>query len=383
MYEIISMYTVLYLFITFTSQLFHFSLFSLLREGYVLILIFLIILEFKNFKISKKSFFCMIFIASCSISYVISSNHEDAMSSLLLYISGPLIFICLSGFNYDEYKYTKIKKYIRYFFIFAIITALLIYPFQKKFYILLGLNKGRNFINTFRYRADGSLYARMSGFAAHPTVMGFITLSMIINYWLINKKKKSVLCMIPFYLTNTRSVLFGVPFAIFSFLSKKKKIIAFFLGSIVFLGLVFFIINSLNKLDPSSLIHFADLFLNGPKLISKYILPFGLGQGTMSPFTTKSQLLHVESDIYIAFIQLGYIGLMTYLVLVVSLGKTLRRDNNPDSRYCYFLLLIVNLGCIVLSYYIIRFISNYMWIELGLYFSYRRNYGDRCINNYC
>ena len=99
---------------------------------------------------------------------------------------------------------------------------------------------------------------------------------------------------------------------------------------------------------------------------------FGHGHGTMSPFTTKSDFLHVESDLYIAIMQIGIIGTSLYILIISVLFHVLKRDNNKQSKYCAAVFICINIGCIVLSYYAVRFLSNYMWIELGLYFSNRK-----------
>ena len=125
-------------------------------------------------------------------------------------------------------------------------------------------------------------------------------------------------------------------------------------------------------LDSSLLVHFEDLFLNGPKLLLKNVNLIGHGHGTMSPFTSKASFIHVESDLYIMLMQIGILGTALYTFIILRFLRTLKKDNNPSSKFCAFVVVCINIGCIVLSYYCIRILSNFMWLELALYFSKRR-----------
>lgn len=373
MQKIISLYTLLYLFIIFCSNILQFLPgpgISLIREGYILFLIISCVVYFDKLHIKKISFIIFLYILSNFISFKISENQKDALSSFILYISGPLIFILLTSLPLTENNITLINKHIRQLFIFFIVTALMIYPIQKQFYSIFGLDKGEHFINLYRFKSNGDMMARLSGLAVHPTTIGAICFFMIIHYILAHKKIKSFIMMIPLYLSNTRSILIGSPFAWYTFLSSKKKVWITILIPFIIASLILIMFNSV--FDSSTIIHFNDLLEYGPKLLFGNIKLFGHGHGTMSPFSTKPSFFHVESDLYIAIMQIGIIGISLYLTIFSIILFQLKKDNNIRSKYCAYVFICINVGCLFLSYYVVRFITNYMWIELALYYANRK-----------
>ena len=372
MQKMISFYTLAYICLIFCASLLKIIPgISILREGYILFLILSLFIYLKSITVNTKTLVLLIYICCNAISYKISQNHNDSLNSFILYISGPMIFVLLTCLPLKEKTVVDLEKKIEYLLVFFIIIALLIFPIQKQFYSIFGLNKGKNFINLYRFTAGGSINPRLSGLCAHPTSMGAICLFIFVNRVILRKNKKSLWILIPYYLSNTRSILMGTPFVWYTFLPLKKKIwVTLLVPSFVILS-IFVLLHSV--LDPSALVHFADLLENGPKLLFGNLTLFGYGHGTMSPFTSESSFIHVESDLYIALMQIGIIGVAVYLFIMIMFLRVLRKDNTVESKYCATILICINIGCIFLSYYIVRFLSNYMWIELGLYFSYRRN----------
>lgn len=371
MQKLITKYTFLYIILIFCSTILQIIPgIALLREGYILFLFFACLIYLVKLRLKKISFLIIIYILCNFISYRISSNPADALSSFILYISGPLIFILLTCIPLTEKTINNIDNGIKKLFVGFILIALILFPVQKQFYSIFGIDKSRNFINLYRFTAGGGMKFRLSGLCAHPTTMGAICLFILIDYFFLKKNKESISVLIPYYLSDTRSILLGTPFVWYAFLPPKKKFFVTILVPLLVIAFVFILLNSV--LDPSALIHFADLLENGPKLLFGNISLFGNGHGTMSPFTTKSDFIHVESDLYIAIMQIGIIGILLYLIIIAIFIHILKKDNNQKSKYCAAVCICVNIGCIVLSYYAVRFLSNYMWIELGLYFSSRR-----------
>lgn len=371
MQKIISFYTLSYIFIIFCSNILQIIPgISLIREGYILFLMFSLVVYFNRIQITKISVLILLYICSNFASFITSSNPNDALSSFILYISGPIIFILLTSIPLTKNTIQKLESNSDKLFVFFIITAILLFPFQKQFYSIFGLDKEKNFINLYRFTTSGQLKPRLSGLCAHPTSMGAICLFVMIKHFFLKKNKKSILTIIPYYLSNTRSILVGTPFVWFSFLPIKKKV--WIILTVPFFILVFLYILLNTVLDSSILIHFEDLIKYGPKLLLGNISLFGNGHGTMSPFTSKSSFIHVESDLYIALMQIGLVGVLLYLIIFFYFIFILLHDNNARSKYCASVLICINVGCIFLSYYAVRFLSNYMWLELSFYYSYRR-----------
>lgn len=371
MQKMISFYTLAYICLIFCASILQIIPgISILREGYILFLIFSCLIYVNSITVNKRSFVILLYICCNIISYIISPNNNDSLSSLILYISGPLIFLLLTSLPLKEKTIVKLEKKIELLLVFFIIIAILIFPIQKQFYSIFGFDKSKNFINLYRFTADGGMKTRLSGLCAHPTSMGTICLFIFIKKFILRKNKKSLWVLIPYYLSHTRSILLGTPFVWYSFLPLKKKIWVTLLVPSLLILCVFVLLHSV--LDPSALIHFTDFLENGPKLLFGNLQLFGYGHGTMSPFTSRSSFIHVESDLYIALMQIGIIGVAVYLFMMIMFLRILLKDNNIASKYCVTVLICINIGCLFLSYYIVRFLSNFMWIEIGLYFSYRR-----------
>ncbi len=343
-------------------------LISLIREGYIITLFFLLIAtNLKHLFINKTISLILLYIIINLISLFISSNKNEAVMSFFLFSSGPVIFLLLYNFNFDNQLYSNIKKKIFKLFFFFVISGLIIYPFQLQFCNLINHDPTM----LYRWGKNGKLWLRLGGLSLHPTIMGAVCIFLLLYLWFYRRKKETIISLIAYYYTNTRTVLFGLPFAFFYYQSFKRKIFFSLLAiPIVMCGVIFF----LNyNFDPSAIIHFIDVFIEGPKMILNNFSLLGIGHGMMSPYTSRSAFIHLESDLYIMMMQIGIIGFLVYFCLICRIIHILRKDGNEYSKYCLYLVFIFNIGSIFFPFHTIRFLSNYVWIELGFYFSYRRS----------
>lgn len=372
MQKIIHIYTLFYIFLIFCSSLLQ-SIpgIAVFREGYILFLFLLLFIFFDKLRFNRNLPLILIYIFVNFISFCISPNKADALSSFILYISGPLLFCFITCLPLKKKFLFSLEHSIIKIFIIFILVGIIIYQVQQQFYAMFGIDsKLGNFINLYRISSTGEMKMRLSGLCVHPTTMGSICLFVFLYEYLMFNRKKSVITAIPYYLSNTRSIIMGTPVCWYMFLPPKRKIWITFLIPI-FIAIVIMILTK-TILDSSLLVHFADLFLNGPELLLKNVNLIGHGHGTMSPFASKASFIHVESDLYIALMQIGILGTALYTFIILRFLRTLKKDNNPSSKFCAFVVVCINIGCIFLSYYCIRILSNFMWLELALYFSKRR-----------
>jgi len=373
MQKLISSYTLLYIILIFCSSLLQIVPgIALLREGYILFLIFACLIYLDKLRFNKSIVLILVYIICNFVSFFISPNKNDSLTSFILYISGPLIFCLITSIPLKKRTIFDLEHKIIKLFIFFIIIGLIIFPIQMQFYAAFGIDTTKGaLLNIYRFTSSGQMKIRLSGLCVHPTTMGSICLFVFLYYFILgNKKKISVLTAIPYYLSNTRSIIMGTPFVWYLFLPPKRKVFITFLVPSFVIILIIFLTTTI--LDSSIIVHIADLFLRGPELLLKNVNLIGHGHGTMSPFTSKSSFIHVESDLYIALMQIGIVGTVLYIFIILKFLYRLQKDNNPSSKFCAFVVVCINMGCIVLSYYCIRVLSNFMWIELALYFSKRR-----------
>lgn len=369
-------YTILYLVLLYLSYFFVIILphqafiFSVIRENYFIYLFFLLfykILIIKHTKIGFSYFNKLIcFILFFAIPYIFISNYLNyAIITFFLYFSGPILFLLISNLSFS-------KKTIEHFdFWFNLIMTgicflnILFYFIQDK---LISFASTESFSNFVRQEER----IRFLGIAFHPTCTGFFFVYFI-GYIFIVKKNliASLFNGIFFLFTGTRSAIFGVPFYMFLKFKKSIKIFAFILGTVV-LTLIYMLLikNKLDMyLDGSALAHLFHLFVLGPKTIIKY--PLGAGLGTVSPYNQENPIIHLESEAYLYCIQLGVFNSVLKIVLYYYIVRKLLIVNSLMSNWLVFVLFTFLAGCLVFPLNDARFVSNFVWIMLGIEFSKR------------
>lgn len=367
-------YTILYLVLLYFSYFFAIILphqafiFSAIRECYFAYLFFLCLYKILIVKQAKIvfSYFTklMCFILFLAVPYIFISNYLNyAMITFFLYFSGPILFLLISNLSFS-------KKTIEHFnFWFNLIMSgicflnILFYFVQDNLISLIPTES-----LSFFSRQEGKL--RYLGIAFHPTCTGFFFVYFI-GYIFIVKRNliASLFNGIFFLFTGTRSAIFGVPFYIFLKFKKHTKIFAFILGAVL-LALVYMLLtkNMLNMyLDGSAIAHLFHLFVLGPETIIKY--PWGAGLGTVSPYNQESPIIHLESEAYLYCIQLGFFNFILKIVLYYHIVRKLLTVNSRMSNYLVFLLFTFLAGCLVFGLNDIRFVSNFVWVMLGIEFS--------------
>lgn len=343
------------------------SYFSLIREAYFVYLLFLVFYKFlfkdkcviKVSDYSKFLLICLLF----AVPYIFISHYfSEAIITFILYFTGPILFLLISSLNVSE----KTRKKFEFYFLLVMgiicILNMFFYFVQNKVVQYLPAYDIRNFSRNEKMR--------FLGIAIHPTVTAFFFVYFI-SYLLLFKKNKlsSVISGVFFILTGTRSAILGTPFYLFLKFKKLLKILSLFFG-IVFLIIIYFLLinGSLNAhLDGSALKHLMDLFVLGPKYMLKY--PFGAGLGTVSPYNQENAIIHIESEMYLYMIQLGIFAFIIKMIFYYYVIKKLLLVNTRKSNWLLFILLSFLLGCMVFALNDARFISNFIWIMLGIEFS--------------
>lgn len=367
-------YTILYLVLLYFSYFFAIILpnqafiLSIIREGYFVYLFFL--LFYKIFLVKQTAIFCsyfsklICFILFFAIPYIfISSYLNYAILTFFLYFSGPILFLLISNLSFS-------KRTLKHFdFWFNLIMSgicflnILFYFVQDNLISMIPTES-----LSFFSRQEGKI--RYLGIAFHPTYTGFFFVYFI-GYVFIVKRNlvASLFNGIFFLFTGTRSAIFGVPFYMFIKFKKHIKIFAFILGAVV-LVLVYMLLTKdmLNMyLDGSALAHLFHLFVLGPETIIKY--PLGAGLGTVSPYNQENPIIHLESEAYLYCIQLGFFNLILKILLYYHIVRKLLIVNSRMSNYLIFVLFTFLAGSLVFPLNDSRFISNFVWVMLGIEFS--------------
>ena len=363
--------TLTYIVLTYLSYGLHVigmsPFFSLIRESYFIYLLFLVVYKIsivdrcilKISSYSKILLLCLFL----GIPYVFISGYlNEAMITFVLYFTGPLLFLLISSLNISEKTRTKFEFY--FFLVMGVICILnvLFYFVQDVVVYYLPAYELRAFSRTEKMR--------FLGIAIHPTSTGFYFVYFV-SYLLLFKKNRiaSGISGIFFILTGTRSAILGTPFYIFLKFKKLLKILSFIIGIAFLIVIYFLLINgALNAhLDGSALKHLMDLFVLGPEYMLKY--PFGVGLGTVSPYNQVSPIIHIESEMYLYMVQLGIFAFLLKMIFYYYVIKKLLLINTRKSNWLLFILLTFLVGCMVFALNDTRFISNFIWIMLGIEFS--------------
>lgn len=319
-------YTILYLVLLYLSYSFNILLphqsfiFSAIRETYFIYLFFLLfykILFIKKLRIEFSCFnklICLILLFA--IPYIFLSHYLNfAVITFFLYFSGPALFLLISNINFSKRTLNHFDFWFS-FIMYGICFLNIVFYFVQDNLISLIPTEYLSFFS----RQKGKI--RYLGIAFHPTCTGFFFVYFI-GYIFIVKRNwiASLFNGVFFLFTGTRSAIFGVPFYIFFKLKKILKIIAFVLG-IGVLAIVYILLtrNMLDMyLDGSALAHLFHLFVLGPETIIKY--PFGAGLGTVSPYNQEAPIIHLESEVYLYCIQLGFFNSILKIFLYYYIVK--------------------------------------------------------------
>ena len=367
-------YTLLFLVLTYLS----YSLIvagvssycSLIRGFYYVYLFFLWLYNklLKNKMHIKISGFSVILSLCVLLAFpyiFISQFFGKAIVTFFLYFSGPVLFLMISSLSFKEKTIQKFDLYLFIVMCFLFILNFIFYFYQDSFinyYEQTGLIDFK--------RNDKT---RFLGIALHPTFTGFFFI-FFISYLLIKKRKIiiSIISSVFFFLTGTRSAMVGIPFYFFFKSKKILKVILFTVG-IVSLCVIYYLFTKgslaeqLLKYEPSAWRHLYDLFVTGPGVIIKY--PFGAGLGTVSPYNQEKPIIHLESEVYLYLIQLGDIGFFLKALFYYFVIKKLLLVNTRKANWLLFILSIFLIGNMVLALNNAIFISNFIWIMLGIEFS--------------
>ncbi len=339
----------------------------LLREFY---LVFAFSYFFYSLTIRKKILFtkennCLTLCCLFALPFIFQAGIVRGITIYLLFYSGPILFLIISNLKFTK---SSIRNYN--YFLSIILNALcfmgiFIYFFQNKIVNLFGYENFKMF-----FYQNGSGKMRLMGVGFHPTTTGFLAIYTMGRAFFRNKQYiKSMLFIVTGWLTSTRSALFGIPSYIFVKMKKQRQIlliIPILFG--LFIIYKMFINKTIYKfLDGSSFVHLLHLFVEGPQAIIRY--PFGIGLGTVSPYAPPPFVLHLESDFYLYSIQVGILNLIIYITSIITIINKLRKDSTGDAKYILFILLTFMVGCIIFPVHTLRFTSNFIFIELGFFFS--------------
>lgn len=365
-------YTLLYIILTYLSYSFTIfgisSVFSLIRESYFLYLILLCFYKIfivNKFCVKKHSYSLLLIICIIlALPYIFISNFfKEAVVTFILYFSGPILFILISCLDFHQKSRDRFEFY--FFLVLGIVCIIniLFYFIQDKVVYLIP----QDFLLYFS-RGNGRI--RYLGISFHPTTTGFFFIYLI-GYLFIYKRNYIFSCIngIFYIFSGTRSAILGIPFYIFFKLKKAFKIIAFIIGIVLLICLYYLLFSAKIEqyLDVSASAHFSHLLVLGPKTIVKY--PFGAGLGTVSPYNTTDSIIHLESEMYLYMIQLGMIPFAIKMFFYGFVIKKLLLVNTRKANWLLFILLTFMIGCMVFALNDSRFISNFIWIMLGIEFS--------------
>ena len=363
-------YTLLYITLTYLAYgllVIQLSYFTLIREAYFIYLFFLcfyklIIIDKLKIRLSDFSKLLLVCILY-AVFYVFKSPYlSNAIVTFILYFTGPILFILISSLNFSD----KTRKRFEFYFLLIMgvicVLNILFYFVQDAVVGYLPAYELRNFSRTEKMR--------FLGIAIHPTTTGFYFIYFLSYLFLFKHDKISSFIVGIFYIaTGTRSAILGLPFYMFLKFKKILKILSLVFG-IALLVVVYILLvgGNLNAhLDGSALKHLMDLFVLGPEYMMKY--PWGAGLGTVSPYNQDNSIIHIESEMYLYMVQLGILAFIIKMVFYFFVIKKLLQMNTSKSNWLLFILLIFMVGCMVFALNDTRFISNFVWIMLGIEFS--------------
>lgn len=352
--------------------------FTILREFYLVAIAVLFIQNIVNKGTVKKNIGLMLklsfaFILMNIFYLIISPNTKDGAVNLILYCSGPYIFALVSGIEFSHTAINKFRTAMNKVLLIYIVLSALIFVWQDRIYAWMGLEYSEYWYNLFRFKVDESIVMRFCGLAMHPTLMGATIMVYASNMLFFNRGylKLAVLAFL-YYLTDTRSLIMGLPLCIYVTTRIRKK----YFAMLIILATLLVIATSINDLvmtlDKSVEAHYIDFVMEGPKAAIKYW--YGIGLGMVSPYTNTKAIIHIESDLFLAIIQTGIVTVLiyTWLCLVVfrHIYKAMEKGILANQcKYVLFIFIMAHAGSLFLSVFTIRFLMNIVWFEAGLLIS--------------
>lgn len=372
-------YTLLYLILNYISPFFavlipqYMIFITVAREGYWVYLFFQFFLNFTtnrkytlNHSLPNKLLTVCVLLALPYI--LISSNLGFAITTFILYFLGPIIYLLISNLTLSDRTRKKFDFYL-YLVLFSLcILGILFYLIQGQ--VVRSIDPTIYNLYSRPTGIGDTRKLRFLGIGLHPTVTGFLFIYFIAYCCIV--KRKYILGLINtffFYLTGTRSAILGLPFYILLKFKKPLKILSIIFGvGVLVVVYALLVSGKINMyLDGSVLAHLIDLFIEGPEMVIKY--PLGAGLGTVSPYNQENPIVHLESEMYLYMIQLGFISFVIKVAFYILIIKALYNTNSKKSNYLIFILLIFLTGSMVFALNDARFISNFIWILLGIEFS--------------
>jgi hypothetical protein len=335
----------------------------LFREGLLIVILIIAVLNIllKNFNRFIFSFqlFSLGYIIIIEF-YAMFLSSKNALSSFILYASGPILFFSTPYNFFDEKNIKNLIKGILFILFGFLIVNMILYPFQSALLLVSDVDQLDVRRHLFRYTRNGRQVLRFFGLTFMPTALAWISVIVLVSPF--GKLVKKVMSFGVLYFTSTRVFFPGLVYVFYSKTKKKFRIYLFF---VLLLMLIFLILYFSKGMDISLSIHLNHLFIEGPSLLIENI--FGRGIGDIN--------IGLESDIYMISIRFGIIGLCAYIGTFIKLYFFLNKKRIRDDAVVIFgrnLLLIYFIASWFIPLTGIRSTSNLFWILMALVSVYGR-----------
>lgn len=327
--------------------------------GYIwMVIVFLIL---RSIRLEKKYSWLIgliiIVLLQAAVLFLIYPTTIASFLSSLRNILAPLTILLFSlYFSRFANRYT-VFKYFDFIIVLVLIFCITEYFIGNKFWVSLNIAKLWNLkgMNIGFREVPGNFYSsemiaghqlrRMASSFADPVNLGTFLFTGFVLSWYQRKKILSALILIACVLTVSKGALLEILIfiIIYSFVMDKKKIIApvAFIGAFIF-AMMFYNYSQTNS--SGSMNAHINGFISSLKIPFRY--PFGMGVGNVGVLASKLgsfRALDVgvfETGIGMVLGQLGFIGLVIYIIFFYKLikhGKQL--DDKRDKILWYSLIL--------------------------------------------
>lgn len=233
--------------------------------------------------------------------------------------------------------------------------------------------------------------SRTFNYTAFYMFFGLIVSPSILFKKLIYKILLFLLFLFAVFIIQTRSsFIFGVIF--FLYLSIEiKKLRNFIVPSIIVLSLLYFFLNStyVDKNNQNDIIYSVTNFENNTSNLERLEMiigsfegintnPFGSGSGNTKILLEKRYIYHPHAHNMLAnwIYELGYYGIILYVLFVYSFIKNLKFTNNKIAKTSNIIILYILFSSIVstLQYNILLTLTTYLGMVIIYEFKYSKNY---------